>query len=201
MKASDYIRRTFDVIASAAGLTALTPFLAITAIAIRIDSPGPALFHQKRIGKGGRPFYICKFRSMRVDHDGLAVSTSHDSRVTRVGRILRKTKIDELPQLYNVLAGDMSLVGPRPEVPEYARLWPKNETRVILSVRPGITDPVAIKYRNEADILAKADNPEDYYVNVLLPEKASAYAQYIRSRTLGTDLKVIVETLKTVVTS
>lgn len=197
--ASQRMRRALDTALAGAGLIVLTPLLGVVAAAIRIDSPGPALFHQKRIGKGGKPFYICKFRSMRVDHDGLAVSTTHDSRVTRVGRFLRKTKLDELPQLYNVLAGDMALVGPRPEVPEYAKLWPKEDAKVIVSALPGITDPVAVAYRNEADILAEADDPERFYIEELLPKKAHAYADYIRQRSLLSDMKVIAKTLRTVV--
>ncbi|MDO5746525.1 MAG: sugar transferase [Actinomycetaceae bacterium] len=197
--ASAYIRRGFDIFSAGAGLIVLTPLMGVIALAVTLDSRGPALFHQKRIGKDGIPFYICKFRSMRTDHDGLAVSTSADNRVTRVGRVLRKTKLDEIPQLYNVLAGDMSLVGPRPEVPQYARLWPRDAAKVIVSARPGITDPVSIKYRNEADVLAQAEDAEAYYVNVLLPEKAHAYADYIRTRTLASDLRIVIETLKAVV--
>lgn len=198
---SSSIRRCADIGLSAAGLVALTPILAGIGILIKLDSPGPALFYQRRIGKDGKPFYISKFRSMRVHHSGVAVSTTHDKRVTRIGRLLRKTKLDELPQLYNVLSGDMSFIGPRPEVPQYVRLWPRDAARVILSVRPGITDPVSITYRNEADLLAQAEDPERFYISTLLPQKARAYADYIHNRTLITDIRVLVDTIRAVIFS
>lgn len=193
------LKRAFDVAASAAGLVLTAPVLAATAVAVRTSSPGPVLFRQERVGRGGRPFRIHKFRTMRVDHDGVAVSGTGDPRVTRVGAVLRRTKLDELPQLFDVLRGEMSLVGPRPEVPQYVAQWPADLRPVILSVRPGITDPASIEFRNEADELAAVPDPERHYVEHILPRKAQAYARYVRQQSFVGDLALLGRTLKTVV--
>jgi lipopolysaccharide/colanic/teichoic acid biosynthesis glycosyltransferase len=187
-------KRMFDVAVSAVALVVLSPVLLICAVAVRLDSRGPALFRQERVGLGGTTFRIHKFRSLRVGPAGALISPSGDPRVTRVGAFLRRTKLDELPQLFDVLVGHMSLVGPRPEVPRYAALWPQEYREAILSVRPGITDPASVAFRHESDELAGADDPEDYYVTVLLPEKARMYADYVRTRTFLRDLVILART-------
>ncbi|MBN1174769.1 MAG: sugar transferase [Micromonosporaceae bacterium] len=188
-------KRLLDVAVSALALGAVWPLLLVIAVAIRLDSPGPVLFRQERVGLKGQVFHIHKFRSMMVVHDGALVSAAGDSRVTRVGRVLRKSKFDELPQLLDVLAGDMSLVGPRPEVPRYAELWPASMRQTILSVRPGITDPVSIELRNEAEELAAATDPHQYYVDSLLPWKAIRYVDYVQTRSFAGDLAIICRTV------
>ena len=190
------LRRTIDVAASSIGLVVLSPVMAAIAIRIKQDSPGPVIFRQLRVGRHGRLFTLYKFRSMRVDQLGTSVTAKGDGRVTPVGQRLRATKLDELPQLANVLLGDMSLVGPRPEVPKFARQWPEADRRVILAVRPGITDPITYELRDEESLLAMAKDPEQYYQSVLLPKKARAYAAYIRNRTLRQDLNTIMKTLR-----
>lgn len=192
------IKRVFDTVVSAAALVATSPALAVVAVAIKASSPGPVLFTQERVGQYGRTFRIHKFRTMRPDHDGLAVSGTGDPRVTRIGAILRRTKLDEIPQFFDVLRGDMSLVGPRPEVPEYVAQWPTEMRPVILSVRPGITDPASIEFRNEGDELALAPDPESHYVNSILPKKAAAYVDYVQHRSLAGDLKILGNTAKVV---
>lgn len=187
--------RLRDVVASGLGLVLLSPLLLAVAIAILLDSPGPVFFRQTRVGLHGRHFRIHKFRTMRVDAAGPAVSATGDSRVTRVGRLLRRSKVDELPQLIDVLRGEMSLVGPRPEVPEYVSLWPDDLRPVILSVRPGITDPATVHLRAEADILAQTTDPERVYKEELLPLKTREYARYVRTRSFVGDLKTIAATL------
>lgn len=187
--------RLRDVVASGLGLVLLSPLLLAVAIAILLDSPGPVFFRQTRVGLHGRHFRIHKFRTMRVDAAGPAVSATGDSRVTRVGRLLRRTKIDELPQLLDVLRGEMSLVGPRPEVPQYVSLWPEDLRPVILSVRPGITDPATVQLRDEADILAQSQDPERVYIEELLPLKTREYARYVQTRSFVGDLKTIAATL------
>ena len=147
----------------------------------------------------GKPFRIHKFRSMRASSGGPEVTTAGDARVTRVGAWLRKSKLDELPQLFDVLMGRMSLVGPRPEVARYVALWPQAERELILSVRPGITDPASIAFRNESELLAQADDPERYYREVLLPQKVAMYAEYVRTRSLLGDLRVLIATAWAVV--
>jgi lipopolysaccharide/colanic/teichoic acid biosynthesis glycosyltransferase len=168
--------------------------LVVLAIAIRLDSPGPAFFRQERVGLRGATFWIHKFRTLAVSPSGPLLTPSGDPRVTRLGAVLRRTKLDELPQLFDVLVGHMSLVGPRPEVPRYASLWPAEYRELILSVRPGITDPASVAFRHEADQLAAAEDPEDYYVTVLLPEKARMYAEYVQTRNFGTDLLILAKT-------
>ena len=192
-------KRGFDLVVSGLMLLVTWPLLMAVALAIRIDSRGPALFRQERVGLRGETFRIHKFRSMKVDHGGGLVSASGDSRVTRVGRFLRKNKLDELPQILDVFVGHMSLVGPRPEVPKYVDMWPADRRHVILSVRPGITDPASIALRNEADELAAAEDPERHYIESLLPRKTAMYVDYVNSRSFAGDLAVIARTLATVI--
>ncbi|MFC0247362.1 sugar transferase [Citricoccus parietis] len=192
------IKRVLDTVVSAAALVVTSPALAVVAVTIKATSPGPVLFTQERVGQYGRTFKIHKFRTMRPDHDGLAVSGTGDPRVTRIGTILRKTKLDEIPQFYDVLRGDMSLVGPRPEVPEYVAQWPTEMRPIILSVKPGITDPASIEFRNEGDELALARDPESHYVDSILPRKAAAYVDYVQRRSLVGDLKILGNTAKVV---
>lgn len=192
------LKRLVDVVASAVGLAILSPVLVVVAVAVRVDSGGPALFRQERVGRDGLIFHIHKFRTLRTGAGGPLVSASHDSRITRVGGVLRRTKLDELPQLYDVLLGHMSLVGPRPEVPAYVALWPDGDRATILSVRPGITDPATIVLRNEADELAAATDPEEYYVTSLLPRKVHMYVEYVRTRSLLGDLRILVRTVQVV---
>lgn len=192
------LKRFIDVVASAVGLAILSPVLVVVAVAVRLDSGGPVLFRQERVGRHGVTFRIHKFRSLRTEAGGPLVSASHDSRITRVGAVLRRTKLDELPQLYDVLLGHMSLVGPRPEVPAYVALWPDGDRATILSVRPGITDPASIVLRNEADELAAAPDPEAYYLASLLPRKAGMYVEYVRTQSLRGDLRILVRTVQVV---
>lgn len=191
-------RRILDIGISATLLVMLSPVLALLSIAVKIDSPGPALFRQDRVGRGGDCFRIHKYRTMRAEAPGVLVTSSRDERITRVGRVLRRTKLDELPQLVDVLVGDMSLVGPRPEVPEYVALWPTDARDVILSVRPGITDPATVDLRHESDRLAETDDPEAYYVHVLLPEKVARYVDYLENRSFVGDLRILVRTARAV---
>ncbi|HRC13892.1 MAG TPA: sugar transferase [Dermatophilaceae bacterium] len=188
-------KRAFDVVVSGAMLAVLSPALVVIAALIKRDDPrGPVMFTQERVGLGGIPFRIHKFRTMRPDAPGLQVTSHGDPRVTRIGAILRKTKLDELPQLWDVLVGRMSLVGPRPEVPKYVGLWPEQHRDLILSVRPGITDPASVRWRNESEELAQAADPEAHYVEVLLPQKAAMYAEYVRTRSFWGDLVVLIRT-------
>ncbi len=190
------MKRFFDLLFSFIGLLLLLPLFVITAIMIKVDSPGPIFFRQERIGKNFRRFMIYKFRTMVVDAEekGLRITSGGDNRITKVGRILRKFKIDELPQLYNVLKGDMSLVGPRPEVIKYVE-WYKADYERILSIRPGITDISSMTFRNEESILQGVDDPEQYYVHVLLPEKMRLAREYIQNVSFFYDVKLIFKTL------
>lgn len=192
-------KRTVDLVVSFGALIVAAPVMAIIAALIRADSKGPALFRQERVGMNGRPFRIHKFRTLRADAGGPLISPTHDNRVTRVGAVLRRTKLDELPQLIDVIAGHMSLVGPRPEVPKYVAMWPPSQRDLILSVRPGITDPATIALRNEADELAAAAHPEAYYAAELLPRKTTVYVNYVLTRTLRRDLIILVHTVWAVV--
>lgn len=192
-------KRTFDVVASAIGLVVLSPVFLGVAVAIKLTDGGPVFFRQERVGMGGQVFRIHKFRSMRVANEGALVTSANDSRITPVGAFLRKSKLDELPQLIDVLVGDMSVVGPRPEVPRYVELWGEEARREILSIRPGITDPAAIAFRNEQDELATADDPERHYVEVILPKKVAMYRDYAQHRSLVGDLAVIVRTFAAIV--
>ena len=192
-------KRAFDVVVSAVGLVVLSPVFLGVAVAIKLTDGGPVFFRQERVGMGGQVFRIHKFRSMRVANEGALVTSANDSRITPVGAFLRKSKLDELPQLIDVLVGDMSVVGPRPEVPRYVELWGEETRREILSIRPGITDPAAIAFRNEQDELAAADDPERHYVEVILPKKVAMYRDYAQHRSLVGDLAVIVRTFAAIV--
>lgn len=193
-------KRLFDLAASAIGLVALAPVMAVIGVLVKRDSAGPAIFKQKRVGRGGRPFTLLKFRSMAaspVPH-GPLVTAATDTRITPVGARLRATKLDELPQLVNVLRGDMSIVGPRPEVARYVAMWSEDDRRIILSVRPGITDPATLQLRREEEILAAQPDPEGYYRDVLLPQKARLYREYVQTRSFSKDLSLILRTLASV---
>jgi lipopolysaccharide/colanic/teichoic acid biosynthesis glycosyltransferase len=189
-------KRAFDILVSVAGLIILLPLLLLVATAIKLDSSGPVFFRQWRVGRRFRRFGIYKFRTMIDDafDRGLPITVGQDSRITRVGKILRKTKIDELPQLVNVLKGDMSLVGPRPEVPRYVELF-RPDYEHILKVRPGLTDLASLKYSDEASILGQSANPERDYVARLLPDKIRLAKEYIQRSSLLFDVKLIVETI------
>ncbi|MCB9411288.1 MAG: sugar transferase [Actinobacteria bacterium] len=194
-------RRLIDMVVAAIGLVILSPVLVIVAVLVKRDSDGPALFRQERVGRHGKHFEVLKFRTMAVSgsETGPAVTAAGDPRVTRVGARLRSSKLDELPQLVNVVLGDMSLVGPRPEVQRYVDLWTPEQRKQILSVRPGITDPITVELRREEKLLAAAEEPEMFYRTVLLPEKAAAYARYVSQRSILGDLKVVAVTMFSIV--
>jgi lipopolysaccharide/colanic/teichoic acid biosynthesis glycosyltransferase len=190
------IKRLFDLATASFGLLLLSPVFAIVAIAIKFDSPGPVFFRQRRMGRRFRPFLVWKFRTM-VRHAprlGPEITTGFDPRITRVGRLIRRTKLDELPQLINVITGDMSLVGPRPEVPRYVRMFRK-DYRTILTVRPGITDLASLKYRDEQEMLGRIRDPERFYRTRVLPDKIRLARLYIRQASFSRDLRLIFLTL------
>jgi len=191
-------KRAFDLLVSALALLVLAPLLLAIALAIRLDSRGPALFRQQRVGRHGVPFRIHKFRTMGVDaaERGPALTVGADPRITRVGRLLRTRRLDELPQLIDVLKGDMSLVGPRPELPRYVERYPEALRTRVLAVRPGLTDPASIAFLDEAERLARAADPEREYVEVLLPAKLQAAADYAERASLGSDLRILLGTLR-----
>ncbi len=190
------MKRLFDMVLSAVGLLIAAPLLLVAAVAIKLDSAGPVFFTQARVGRGFRPFRLFKLRSMRAEHapNPRQITSAGDLRITRVGRILRKTKIDELPQLWNVLRGEMSLVGPRPEVRKYVEMF-RSDYDEILTVRPGVTDLASIRYRDEERLLAAADDPEREYVNRVLPEKIVLAKEYVKASSLLLDMKLILATL------
>ena len=190
-------KRLFDLCCAAAGLVLLVPVLAAVALWVVWDSPGPAFFRQQRVGRAGRLFHIVKFRTMhpRAETAGPPLTVGADGRITRAGHWLRRTKIDELPQLFNVLLGHMSLVGPRPEVPRYVALYPDDLRTLVLSVRPGITDRASIEFRDESTLLGQSSDPERTYVEQILPIKLRYGADYARSHTLRGDLAIILRTL------
>ncbi len=194
-------KRVMDIAISAAALCVLWPVFLLIALAIVIDDPGPVFYRQVRVGRGGRPFRIFKFRTMVVDADkkGLSITVGRDSRITRVGAFLRKTKLDELAQLLNVLCGQMSFVGPRPEVPRYVELYTPYQRQVLL-VRPGITDYASIAYRNENDLLAGADDPERMYVEEIMPAKIELNMKYLHEISPLADLRLILKTVIAVIT-
>ncbi len=194
-------KRLFDCVGAAFALLLLWPLLLGLALWIVLDSPGPALFRQERVGRFGRPFRIHKFRTMRPDADRLGppLTVGDDVRITRAGRWLRRYRFDELPQLLDVLRGDMSLVGPRPEVPHYLALMPAALRERVLAVRPGITDPVSLAHLDEAAELAAAADPEREYIEVILPRKLQAAAEYASRATLWSDLCVVASTLRLLV--
>jgi len=188
-------KRLFDLVGAAVALLLLSPLLLAAALAVKLDSPGPVFFRQQRVGRGGVPFRIHKFRTMREGAPGLQITVGDDPRITRVGRWLRRTRVDELPQFIDVLQGTMSLVGPRPEVPRYVEFYPPELRERVLSVRPGITDPVSLAYADESELLARAADPEREYVEVLLPRKLQAAAAYAERATLWTDLGVLLRSV------
>ena len=189
-----FLKRAFDIGSSAAGLVVLSPLFIVVSLLIWLSDRGPVFFRQERVGRHGRMFRIHKFRTMRVDNRGALVTSANDARITPVGAFLRKWKLDELPQLIDVLVGDMSVVGPRPEVPHYVDLWDPNAREQILAIRPGISDPAAIVFRNEQDELAAAPDPDAHYVNVILPEKVEMYHKYVQEMSFIGDLKLIFRT-------
>lgn len=192
------VKRALDATASFVGLVLLSGPLVVIALAVLIDSGLPVFFRQTRIGLNGKPFTMLKFRTMVQDAESAGrLSVGNDPRVTRVGAVLRRYKLDEFPQLMNVLKGDMSLVGPRPEVPEYAFIYP--EQAKVWSVRPGITDPMSLELYDEDALLGSAENPSEFYVRELLPRKVSRYLEYVDSRSLMSDIAVIARTLLRVV--
>lgn len=194
--ASDTAKRALDLAIAAPALVALLPVMAGIALWVRLDSRGPALFRQERVGRDGRLFHIHKFRTMRLhDGSGLQVTAAGDARVTRAGRWLRRSKLDELPQLVDVICGDMSLVGPRPEVPRYMALYPAEVRRQILSVRPGITDRAAIEFRDEERILAAAPDPAAAYIAHIMPVKQRYYLDYVARHSVGGDVRILWDTL------
>ena len=195
-KINQIIKRIFDFLVSLVGIIILLPVFIIVSIAIKIDSKGNILFLQKRVGRYGKEFNIYKFRTMVTDAEklGKQITVGNDNRITKVGAFLRKTKIDELPQLFNVLKGDMSLVGPRPEVPKYVSLYTE-EQRKVLDIRPGITDMASLRYRDENEILGKVDNPEEYYINIIMKDKLSLNLEYIQKSNVFFDIFLIVKTI------
>lgn len=187
------VKRLFDILFSAVTLVVLLPLMLAVALWIKIDSSGPVFFRQVRVGRDGRPFRIYKFRSMRVGAQGRGpqLTVGDDARITHVGTVIRRYKIDEFPQFINVLLGDMSLVGPRPEVPRYVGLYPPAVRDVVLSVRPGITDLASIAYRDESDLLGASADPERTYVEQVLPAKLALCERYVRERSFLGDLAII----------
>lgn len=194
-------KQLFDWVASGVGLLLLAPLLLVLAVWIKLDSPGAVFFRQERVGQGGKLFRIHKFRTMVTDAErrGLQITVGSDERVTRVGQWLRKYKLDELPQLLDVWLGHMSLVGPRPEVPRYVACYPADVRDLVLSVRPGITDQASIEFKDENEILGRADDPHMAYVNEVLPIKMRYYVEYVKSRSLLGDIRLILRTLKSLI--
>ena len=188
------LKRAFDLVSSAVGLVVLSPVFVGVSLAIWAHDRGPVFFRQERVGRNGEIFRIHKFRSMKVATPGSLITSSTDDRITPVGHFLRSSKLDELPQLIDVFAGDMSLVGPRPEVPRYVEQWDGEARRIILSVRPGISDPAAIAYRHEQEELAAVADPEQHYVEVILPRKVKMYLTYVANRSFLGDLAIILRT-------
>lgn len=192
--------RLFDILFSFAGLVVLSPILLVVYILIRMESPGGGFYRQQRVGKDGKMFGLLKFRSMRTgsDKQGLITVGGHDSRITRIGYFIRRYKIDELPQLLNVLKGDMSLVGPRPEVKKYVDMY-TTEQRRVLSVKPGITDYASIEYADENEILGRADDPDKAYVEQIMPDKIRLNMRYIENHNSREYFKIIFLTIKKII--
>lgn len=190
-------KRLFDLLLSSIGLLLLAPVLLLIAALVKLDSPGPVMFRQERVGRFGQPFRIHKFRTMRHEPagQGLQITVGADRRITRVGGFLRASKLDELPQLIDVWLGDMSLVGPRPEVPRYVAHYPAELRDKVLSVRPGITDIASIEYRDESAVLARAADPERAYIDEVLPHKLALAARYVERSSLWLDVWLIWRTV------
>lgn len=193
----DFLRSLGERVTAFGALAALSPVMLLCALLVRFSSPGKILFKQNRVGRNGKTFSLYKFRTMFTSNNGLPFTAGGDSRITTAGKFLRKTKLDELPQLYNIVRGEMSFVGPRPEVVELVNLdnplWQE-----VLSVRPGITDPVTLQLRNEETLLAAVENKTEFYNEVIQPYKLNGYAQYVRSKSLPGDIKIIAQTFKAV---
>lgn len=194
------LKRAMDIVISGGALAVIWPVLLLIALAIKIDDPGPVFYRQVRVGKDGKEFRIFKFRTMIVDADkkGLAITVGRDNRITRMGRLLRKTKLDELAQLFNVFIGEMSFVGPRPEVPKYVKLYTPYQRQVLL-VRPGITDYASIAYRNENDMLEGAEDPEKMYIDVIMPDKIELNMKYLHEISPLADIRLIFSTIAAVI--
>jgi len=194
-------KRLFDLLMSSLGLLILGPALLVIALLIKLDSPGPVFFRQARVGRFGKLFRIHKFRTMRHDPSGqgLQITVGADSRITRVGHYLRGSKLDELPQLLDVWLGSMSLVGPRPEVPRYVAHYSPAMREKVLSVRPGITDIASIEYRDESAVLARAQDPEQAYINEVMPQKLALAASYVDQASVWLDIKLICRTIMAIV--
>jgi lipopolysaccharide/colanic/teichoic acid biosynthesis glycosyltransferase len=194
-------KRLFDLLLSSIGLLLLAPVLLLIAVLVKLDSPGPVMFRQERVGRFGQPFRIHKFRTMRHEPagQGLQITVGADRRITRVGGFLRASKLDELPQLLDVWLGDMSLVGPRPEVPRYVAHYPAELRDKVLSVRPGITDIASIEYRDESSVLARAADPERAYIDEVLPHKLALAARYVERSSLWLDVWLIWRTVVAIV--
>ncbi|WP_308991923.1 sugar transferase [Mariniflexile litorale] len=193
-------KRCFDLVFSIIGFILLAPFLLLISILIKLDSKGPILFIQGRVGKNNKDFHIYKFRTMRIQSEtkGLLTLGNHDSRITKIGYFLRRYKIDEFPQLINILKGDMSFVGPRPELRYYVNFYTEDDMRIFV-VRPGITGLASLKYRNEVELLKAAENPEEFFIKTIIPDKLKYNKEYIRSRSFVFDLKLIFITIIKVV--
>ena len=191
------MKRVFDMVTSLLLFCILLPLILIIALLIMIMDGQSPVFVQSRIGKEGKPFLLFKFRTMKPSKTGKDFDAGDVSRVTVLGRILRKTKLDELPQLINVIIGDMSLVGPRPEVKEWTLFYPE-KWKVVHRVRPGITDYASLEFRNEEELLGKYNQPEEAYRDIVLPRKLAIYTEYVNNRTFGGDLKILLETMKTI---
>jgi lipopolysaccharide/colanic/teichoic acid biosynthesis glycosyltransferase len=194
------IKRAFDIFCAAIGLALLSPVMAVIAIWIKRDSPGPVFFRQERVGRVGRIFRIHKFRTMLpgAAERGLSITAARDPRITCAGAFLRRHKLDELPQLIDVLVGDMSLVGPRPEVMEFVALYPAAVREEVLSVRPGITDETSLRFRNESELLAAASDPRKYYVEAIMPLKLASYVEYVRTQSFRGDFEILARTVRAI---
>jgi len=191
------MKRCFDIVVSAIGLVLLSPLLVVCAIMIKRDSEGPVFFRQVRVGLGGSTFRIHKFRTMRVNAESIGeqLTAASDPRITQYGQFLRRHKLDELPQLIDVLIGNMSMVGPRPEVPRFVEYYPEAIKKIVLSVKPGITDLASIRFRNESELLSGEFNT-DYYVTTVLPKKLDHYVEYVNQQSLWLDIKILALTLR-----
>jgi len=195
------MKRLLDLALTVTALLVLSPVLLLVALLVVLDSKGPAIYKQQRIGKNGKPFWLYKFRTMKThsDKQGLLTVGERDPRITRLGYSLRKLKLDELPQLWNVLVGDMSIVGPRPEVAKYVNMY-NDRQRKVLDVRPGLTDPASLEYFEENKIIASFDHPEEAYIQIVMPRKLELNLEYLERRNFFTDLFIMVRTLMRVVT-
>jgi lipopolysaccharide/colanic/teichoic acid biosynthesis glycosyltransferase len=189
-------KRAFDLLFAFAGLLVLSPLLLVVGLAVRLSSPGPVIFRSRRVGRNGREFDLFKYRTMAKDapQSGPAITFGRDPRITSLGAFLRRTKIDELPQLLNVVLGQMSLVGPRPEVPQYVRLY-TTEQRAVLDLMPGITDPASVKYARESELLGEAEDPEAHYAQQVMPDKIRLNLEYAVRANVWTDFLLILKTL------